>query len=58
MVMTFGGVSATNITQNGASINWTTNLVSNSQVEYGLTTSYGQQTQPSVATGLYSITSC
>lgn len=34
-------ISASNISQNGASINWTTNEASDSQVEYGLTTSYG-----------------
>lgn len=34
-------ISASNINQNGANISWTTNEVSDSQVEYGNTTSYG-----------------
>jgi hypothetical protein len=38
------GVTATNITSSSASIVWTTNALSDSQVEYGLTTSYGSQT--------------
>ncbi len=36
------GVSATNITTTGATINWTTNELADSLVEYGTTTSYGQ----------------
>lgn len=38
------GVGASNITATGATISWTTDKVSSSQVEYGLTTSYGSQT--------------
>ncbi|MGE0131189.1 MAG: fibronectin type III domain-containing protein [Blastocatellales bacterium] len=38
------GVTATNITASSASIIWTTNALSNSQVEYGVTASYGSQT--------------
>jgi hypothetical protein len=37
-------VTATGITGNGATIAWTTNEASNSQVEYGTTTSYGSST--------------
>jgi lysophospholipase L1-like esterase len=37
-------VAATNATINSAMINWTTNEASDSQVEYGLTTSYGSVT--------------
>ena len=37
-------VNASNITYYGATIQWTTNVASNSQVEYGLTTSYGNTT--------------
>ncbi|HUS26337.1 MAG TPA: LamG-like jellyroll fold domain-containing protein [Nevskiaceae bacterium] len=37
-------VSAGSINQNGGTINWTTNEPSNSQIEYGLTTSYGTST--------------
>ena len=36
-------VTATNITSNGATITWTTDQASNSQVEYGTTTSYGTE---------------
>jgi hypothetical protein len=35
-------VSASNITQTGATITWTTDETADSMVEYGLTTSYGQ----------------
>jgi RHS repeat-associated protein len=35
-------VAAVGITTSGATINWTTNYNSDSQVEYGLTTGYGQ----------------
>src|SRR5688572_3746146 len=35
------GETATNITDSGATISWTTDEASNSVVEYGLTTSYG-----------------
>jgi hypothetical protein len=38
------GVSATNITPAGATIIWSTDILSNSQVEYGLNTSYGSLT--------------
>ena len=41
---TISGVSASSITQNSATISWTTNEPADSQVEYGLTTSYGNQT--------------
>jgi len=37
-------VSAGNITSSGATITWTTDEASDSQVEYGLTTSYGNST--------------
>ena len=36
--------TATNITANSATITWTTNEVADSQVDYGLTTSYGSTT--------------
>jgi len=35
------GVAAASITSSGATINWTTNEASDSQVDYGLTTAYG-----------------
>jgi hypothetical protein len=38
------GVNATSITSSGATIVWTTNEASDSQVEYGTTTAYGQST--------------
>src|SRR5439155_3344601 len=38
---TISAVASSNITSNGATISWTTNEASDSQVEYGLTTSYG-----------------
>ena len=38
---TFSRVAATNITQNVATITWTTDELSNSAVAYGTTTSYG-----------------
>lgn len=41
---TISSVSASSITSSGAAITWTTNEASDSQVEYGLTTSYGSQT--------------
>ena len=41
---TITAVTATLITSSGATIGWTTNENSDSQVEYGLTTSYGSQT--------------
>jgi len=37
-------ISVVSITASGATINWTTNELADSQVEYGLTTSYGSQT--------------
>ncbi len=37
-------VTATAITESGATITWTTDEASDSQVEYGLTTSYGSST--------------
>jgi glucose/arabinose dehydrogenase len=37
-------VSANNITDNGATIKWTTNEPADSRVDYGLTTSYGSST--------------
>jgi Bacterial Ig domain/GDSL-like Lipase/Acylhydrolase family len=41
---TISGVSSSNITNNSANINWTTSEGATSQVEYGLTTSYGTLT--------------
>ncbi|MDQ6726062.1 MAG: fibronectin type III domain-containing protein, partial [Actinomycetota bacterium] len=38
------GVGASTVTASGATILWTTNLASDSQVEYGTTTSYGSAT--------------
>src|SRR5207248_7158337 len=38
---TISGVVATAVTISGATITWTTNEASDSQVEYGLTTAYG-----------------
>ncbi len=46
---TISGVSATNITASSASINWATNAASDSQVEYGLTASYGTQSSLNAA---------
>src|SRR5207244_2266383 len=37
-------VGSTNVSSTSATITWTTNEASDSQVEYGLTTSYGTQT--------------
>ncbi|MGB6685790.1 MAG: fibronectin type III domain-containing protein [Candidatus Acidiferrum sp.] len=37
------GVTASNITSSGATIMWTTNTVTSSQVNYGTTAAYGQQ---------------
>ncbi len=37
-------VASGNLTSSGASVNWTTNEASDSQVEYGSTTSYGSST--------------
>ena len=46
-------VSATSITATGATITWTTDEAASSQVEYGLTTSYGSSTtlDPALVTG-------
>src|SRR5205085_10804748 len=41
---TITSVTASNITSSGATITWTTNEASDSQVEYGATTLYGSQT--------------
>jgi Leucine-rich repeat (LRR) protein len=41
---TISGVSASDITQTTATITWTTDEPASSQVEYGLTTSYGSTT--------------
>jgi hypothetical protein len=40
----FSNVNETNITTNGATISWTTDKTSDSQVEYGTTTAYGNST--------------
>ncbi len=37
-------VSASGVTQTGATINWTTSVAADSQVEYGLTSAYGATT--------------
>jgi glucose/arabinose dehydrogenase len=49
---TFSNVQATGITSSGATITWTTNEASDTQVEYGLTTAYGSTTtlQPAMVT--------
>src|SRR5437762_9651781 len=41
---TISGVTASAITSTGATIAWTTNEASDSQVEYGPTTAYGSST--------------
>ena len=38
------GITATSLTEAGATITWTTDEASDSQVDYGLTTSYGSST--------------
>ena len=38
------GVGASSLTSSGATVNWTTNEVSDTQVEYGATTHYGSST--------------
>jgi len=48
--LTTSSVVASSITSSGASITWTTNTPSDSQVEYGVTTAYGSVTP--VATSL------
>ena len=48
---TITNIQATSITTNSATITWTTDLASDSKVNYGLTASYGsQQTDPSAVT--------
>jgi parallel beta-helix repeat protein len=49
---TISAVNESGITANGATITWTTNVASSSQVEYGTTTSYGSSTtlNPSLVT--------
>jgi hypothetical protein len=37
-------VAASSITTTGATITWTTNVLSNTRVDYGTTTAYGSQT--------------
>jgi phosphodiesterase/alkaline phosphatase D-like protein len=46
------GVSTSGVTSSGATVTWTTNEVSDTQVEYGTTTGYGSTTglDPSLAT--------
>lgn len=39
---TISAISASSITSSGATISWTTNETSDTQVDYGLTTAYGQ----------------
>ena len=41
---TISGLAASGVTTTGATITWTTDEAATSQVEYGLTTSYGQTT--------------
>lgn len=41
---TFSSVSSSGVTTSGATITWTTNEASTSQVEYGTTTNYGSST--------------
>jgi fibronectin type 3 domain-containing protein len=49
---TIANISANNITQTGVAINWVTDEASDSQVEYGISTSYGNSTtlNPSLVT--------
>jgi hypothetical protein len=47
--LTISAVAATGVTTSGATIIWTTNVVANSQVEYGTTIGYGQTTTLSTA---------
>lgn len=44
-------VTVNNITQSGATINWTTDVASNSQVFYGTTSAYGSSTSLDTTTG-------
>ncbi len=41
---TISNINVSNITTSGATISWTTNLQSDTQIEYGLTSTYGSQT--------------
>ena len=45
------GVSASGVSSSGATINWNTNEASDTQVEYGTTTSYGGSTTLNAALG-------
>jgi regulation of enolase protein 1 (concanavalin A-like superfamily) len=42
------GITTSNITSNAATVQWSTNVGSSSQVEYGLTTSYGSKTDSDI----------
>src|ERR1044072_4854708 len=42
--ITISNVSAANVTASSATVQWTTNIATDSRVEYGTTTSYGQAT--------------
>ena len=46
---TISAIGASGITASGATISWTTNEASDTQVDYGLTTSYGQNTSLNTA---------
>ena len=46
------GVAAAGVSSAGATINWNTNEASDTQVEYGTTTSYGSSTTLSITMGL------
>lgn len=37
-------ITTSNVSSNGATVSWKTDVVSNTQIEYGLTTSYGSST--------------
>src|SRR5204862_29857 len=41
------GVASTGVTASGATITWTTNEASDTQVDFGLTTAYGSVSAPS-----------
>ncbi len=41
---TISGVASSGVSQNAATISWTTNEASDTQVEYGMTTAYGSST--------------
>ena len=53
---TISEVTATNITQNSATITWTTDELSNSVVEYGTTTGYGSTKSDATLATSHSIT--